>query len=226
MLKIFFAQRRRVRQASLCDVSLRVVLSAVFLSIAVLATPLLPARKAQAQQQTAAWSLGTSYAVGARVSYNNGAYKCLQAHTAQTLWEPPNAPSLWQPEAGTTTAVDGQPFPSRYFAPYVDVMLYPTFPLAQTAASTGVKHYTLAFITAAGNTCEAKWGGIIPLSDDFLVSDINNLRVQQGGNVIVSFGGATARVARHHADDRFERRFARSLHHVRRADALKLRAAE
>jgi len=42
------------------------------------------------------WAAGTAYAVGALVSYNGLNYQCLQAHTAITGWEPPNAASLWQ----------------------------------------------------------------------------------------------------------------------------------
>ena len=89
----------------------------------------------------------------------------------------------------TTTAIPGPPFPARFFAPYVDVLLYPAFPLAATAAQTGSKFYTLAFITA-GAGCDAKWGGIVGMSENYLISDLNALRTN-GGNVIVSFGGAS-----------------------------------
>ena len=87
------------------------------------------------------------------------------------------------------TAVAGGAFPSRVFAPYVDTLLYPAFPLAQTAASTGVKYFTLAFITNGANRCQASWGGVIALSENYMLADINNLRAA-GGNVIMSFGGA------------------------------------
>ncbi|CCK28105.1 dioxygenase [Streptomyces davaonensis JCM 4913] len=42
------------------------------------------------------WSVGTTYQSGARVTYAGRGYLCLQAHTAQTGWEPPNVPALWQ----------------------------------------------------------------------------------------------------------------------------------
>ena len=74
------------------------------------------------------------------------------------------------------------------FAPYVDVLLWPTFPLAQTAQQLGVKNYSLGFVVAR-NTCEAAWGGVIGMSDNFVRDDINALRAQ-GGEVILSFGGA------------------------------------
>ncbi len=138
------------------------------------------------------WTTNTAYAVGALVVYNDATYRCLQAHTSIVSWEPPNAPSLWQLQGGGnpngTPAIPGQAFPSRFFAPYVDTLLYPTFPLADTAAATGVKYYTLAFITA-GNGCDARWGGVIGMNEDFLISDLNALRTA-GGNVVVSFGGA------------------------------------
>ncbi|GAA1667823.1 hypothetical protein GCM10009745_07690 [Kribbella yunnanensis] len=45
---------------------------------------------------TTTWAPNTPYAVGAQVTYSGINYKCLQAHTSITTWEPPNAPSLWQ----------------------------------------------------------------------------------------------------------------------------------
>ncbi|GAA1502494.1 lytic polysaccharide monooxygenase [Sphaerisporangium rubeum] len=42
------------------------------------------------------WAAGTYYAVGAQVTYAGVRYRCLQAHTALTGWEPPNTPALWQ----------------------------------------------------------------------------------------------------------------------------------
>ncbi|MDG6103195.1 dioxygenase [Dactylosporangium aurantiacum] len=42
------------------------------------------------------WAVGQVYAVGAQVTYGGAAYRCLQGHTAQPGWEPPNVPALWQ----------------------------------------------------------------------------------------------------------------------------------
>ncbi|NUO97940.1 MAG: S1 family peptidase [Nonomuraea sp.] len=42
------------------------------------------------------WAAGTTYATGATVTYGGSTYRCLQGHTAQTGWEPPNVPALWQ----------------------------------------------------------------------------------------------------------------------------------
>lgn len=41
------------------------------------------------------WSAGKEYAVGDRVRYDGVLYKCLQAHTSQTDWNPVDAVSLW-----------------------------------------------------------------------------------------------------------------------------------
>ncbi|MEV5766225.1 carbohydrate-binding protein [Micromonospora sp. NPDC052213] len=42
------------------------------------------------------WQAGAAYAAGATVSYAGVSYRCLQGHTAQPGWEPPNVPALWQ----------------------------------------------------------------------------------------------------------------------------------
>jgi hypothetical protein len=44
------------------------------------------------------WEIGVSYSVGDLVTYNGQVYRCLQAHTSQPGWEPPNALALWQPQ--------------------------------------------------------------------------------------------------------------------------------
>jgi chitodextrinase len=82
----------------------------------------------------------------------------------------------------------GGSWPSAFFAPYVDILLWPTPVLTDISAATGVKRFTLAFIVSGGG-CSASWGGVIPLSQQFSLTDVNNLRAR-GGDVIVSFGGA------------------------------------
>ena len=45
------------------------------------------------------WAAGIDYIVGDEVAYpdeNGTRYTCQQAHTAQTGWEPPAVPALWQ----------------------------------------------------------------------------------------------------------------------------------
>ena len=42
-----------------------------------------------------AWAADTAYPVGIRVRYADKLYRCEQAHTSQTGWEPPTTPALW-----------------------------------------------------------------------------------------------------------------------------------
>ena len=42
------------------------------------------------------WQPDTDYATGAECTYEGSAYTCLQGHTSQAGWEPPNVPSLWK----------------------------------------------------------------------------------------------------------------------------------
>ncbi|MFF5900351.1 carbohydrate-binding protein [Streptomyces argenteolus] len=42
------------------------------------------------------WAAGTSYRAGDRVVHAGISYRCLQAHSAITGWEPPLVPALWE----------------------------------------------------------------------------------------------------------------------------------
>ena len=42
------------------------------------------------------WEPGVAYAVGDQASYDGTVYECIQAHTSQIGWEPPNVPALWE----------------------------------------------------------------------------------------------------------------------------------
>lgn len=41
------------------------------------------------------WAAGVDYATGHKVQHGGKLWRCLQAHTSQTGWEPDIAPSLW-----------------------------------------------------------------------------------------------------------------------------------
>ena len=41
------------------------------------------------------WQAGVAYAVDDEVTYDGTLYRCVQAHTSQAGWEPPNVPALW-----------------------------------------------------------------------------------------------------------------------------------
>jgi hypothetical protein len=76
-------------------------------------------------------------------------------------------------------------------APYVDMGLLsnsngPT--LAQMAASSGIKSFTLAFVNSAG--CKASWFNAFDPRTRPFGDQIDALR-KQGGDVKISFGGAT-----------------------------------
>ncbi|WP_433513497.1 glycosyl hydrolase family 18 protein [Nonomuraea sp. CA-143628] len=51
----------------------------------------------------AAWAPWTAYTAGTRVTYNGVDYECIQSHTSQPGWEPPNVPALWKPVTGGGT---------------------------------------------------------------------------------------------------------------------------
>lgn len=41
------------------------------------------------------WAAGIAYQADIRVRYNSKLYKCVQAHTSQSGWEPDQTPALW-----------------------------------------------------------------------------------------------------------------------------------
>lgn len=43
----------------------------------------------------AEWAVDTAYVIDDPVTYLGVNYRCLQAHTSQVGWEPPNAAALW-----------------------------------------------------------------------------------------------------------------------------------
>jgi chitinase len=67
-----------------------------------------------AQSEVQPWASGTSYAVGARVTFEGITYECRQAHTSLATWEPPNVPALWLRPIG----VSRHPLPWTPITPY------------------------------------------------------------------------------------------------------------
>lgn len=41
------------------------------------------------------WAAGVAYTADQRIGYNSKLYRCVQSHTSQEGWEPPNVPALW-----------------------------------------------------------------------------------------------------------------------------------
>lgn len=46
------------------------------------------------------WSANMAYYVGDAVMYEEQQYECIQSHTSQAGWEPPNVPALWKAQGG------------------------------------------------------------------------------------------------------------------------------
>jgi hypothetical protein len=98
---------------------------------------------------------------------------------------------------GTTQRAGLAAWPTQYSAPYVDMALYPMYDLATVAKTQGIKFFTLAFITADSQSRPA-WGGFAEYVvgnsewDTKMKSQIDGVR-ESGGDVMVSFGGASNR---------------------------------
>ena len=82
-------------------------------------------------------------------------------------------------------------WPERVFAPYMYVGSGDQFQLTQCDDACGLKYYTLAFIIADKHGDPA-WDGRIPMNQNFYTDQIAAIR-KRGGNVIVSFGGASGK---------------------------------
>ncbi|MEC3992366.1 ricin-type beta-trefoil lectin domain protein [Actinacidiphila sp. DG2A-62] len=82
----------------------------------------------------------------------------------------------------------GPGFPAQYAAPYAEVWNSPTA-LTTVRNATGLKYFTLAFVIDGGG-CNATFNGDTSVTDASWTSAINSLR-SAGGDVIVSFGGAS-----------------------------------
>lgn len=41
------------------------------------------------------WAVGIAYEADQRIRYADKLYRCVQAHTSQSGWEPPAVPALW-----------------------------------------------------------------------------------------------------------------------------------
>ncbi|HRE47885.1 MAG TPA: glycosyl hydrolase family 18 protein [Aggregatilineales bacterium] len=92
MLKKFLS----AKSAFLCFATLTVVFSALFFW---------QTTHTDAQGNPPTWQPNTAYAVNQLVTYNNSVYRCRQAHTSLTGWEPPNVPALWELTQSNPTSV-------------------------------------------------------------------------------------------------------------------------
>jgi hypothetical protein len=86
-------------------------------------------------------------------------------------------------------------WPSQFYAPYVDMTLYPMYNLTNAMLNGGIKDFTLAFVVADPSG-QPSWGGYPQYDvnggafDTQLKQQVAAVRAA-GGDVMVSFGGAS-----------------------------------
>lgn len=96
-------------------------------------------------------------------------------------------PCTGGPTPPPTTPPGPPPTGSRpYTAPYVDMGAYPTPSLSAFAQATGLKGFTMAFITAVG--CKASWFNAYDPRSAWQLNEVNAIRAA-GGDAKISFGG-------------------------------------
>jgi hypothetical protein len=86
------------------------------------------------------------------------------------------------------TAIPAQAASGLPVAPYVDMGSWPTPSLSTMSKASGVKSYTLGFVTSAG--CKASWFNAYDPRAKWQSAEIQKIR-SAGGDVVVSFGGAS-----------------------------------
>ena len=57
------------------------------------------------------WAEGQAYTAGYKVQHGGKLWRCVQAHTSQTGWEPENAPALWTEICETHAGTLDDPIP-------------------------------------------------------------------------------------------------------------------
>ena len=57
------------------------------------------------------WQSGADYTVGYKVQHGGKLWRCRQAHSAITGWEPPNVASLWEQVCESHTGAEDDPIP-------------------------------------------------------------------------------------------------------------------
>ncbi|SEL16229.1 chitinase [Stigmatella aurantiaca] len=112
----------------------------------------------------AAWAPNVSYTVGTLVTYGGSTYKCVQAHTSLTGWEPSNVPALWELQSGggdtqAPSAPSNLTSPSKTATSVslawgasndnVGVAGYDVYRNGSLAGSTGSTSFTVSNLTAS-----------------------------------------------------------------------------
>ena len=114
------------------------------------ATSLSDGEAAKAVELFPAWAYPVNYVVGNRVSDGGKLYKCQQAHTSQTDWNPAATPALWVVVDATHAGTQDDPIPASRGMEYVyglyyrdseDGKLYLCQRTGETAGGTVVLQY-------------------------------------------------------------------------------------
>ncbi len=118
----------------------RLVYITLVIAVLVGLVAVVPAGAAPARADRGAWAPNVAYAVNDTVTYGGSTYKCLQAHTSQIGWEPPNVPALWQlttagPTATRTNTPTG-PTATRTNTPTGPTATRTNTPIGPTATRT------------------------------------------------------------------------------------------
>ncbi|HEY2578211.1 MAG TPA: glycosyl hydrolase family 18 protein, partial [Streptosporangiaceae bacterium] len=96
--------------------------------------------------------------------------------------------------ATTNATTNAAPLPAHVFAPYFEGYNTSSGGLAQLSQASGASYLSLAFLqTATHGSCTAYWEGdtSMPIAQSSFGSAISTIQAN-GGNVIPSFGGASA----------------------------------
>ena len=88
------------------------------------ATSLSDGEAAKAVELFPAWAYPVNYVVGNRVSDGGKLYKCVQAHTSQTDWNPAATPALWVVVDATHAGTQDDPIPAERGMEYVYGLYY------------------------------------------------------------------------------------------------------
>ena len=177
----------------------RLIYTALIFAILLGIALVIPAGAAPARADRGAWAANVAYAVNDTVTYSGSTYKCLQAHTSLTGWEPPNVPALWQLTAGGSTATNTITAPTatktRTLTPAGPTATYtrtatiggPTATLTRTPTA-GQPTATSTGTASPTKTATQQTGNVVPLynsgsaSDPVLVQDIGSAIVTRFGD--------------------------------------------
>lgn len=94
-----------------------------------------------------------------------------------------------------------KPWPTKVFAPFVDITIPPFLKFGTLGPNIGVSYYNLGFIVATSEKdYTASWGGYESLDSPAIKEQINLVR-KNGGDIAISFGGSNNLPIYHVAPD-------------------------